>query len=227
MRGWLQRALGKEGRGAAFPRLSSPRPTLPKDTPLDRLRYVVLDTEWTSLDSRSNRLLSMGAIGMQGPSIRLNQQLYRVVNPGVAVPGPGVLIHRLRPCDVEQGSPPLQVLEELNAFAQGAAIVGHFIGMDLKVLRKELAGAGSVFDHPAIDTARVHRWILWRRPHSADIAQQLENLDLQSLAKAYKLEFQEAHHALEDAYLTARLWQRMIHTLQAMKIRDLGALLKI
>jgi DNA polymerase-3 subunit epsilon len=220
MRGWLQRLLDRDGHPSASTHL-------PKDTPIDRLRYVVLDTELTSLDSRSNRLLSIGAIAMEGPSIRLNQQLYRVANPGVAVPAPGVLIHRLRPCDVEQGESPAAVLEELNAFVQGAVIVGHFIGIDLKVLRKELAGAGSVFDNPAIDTARVHRWILWRQPHSADIAQQMENLDLQSLAKAYKLDFEEAHHALDDAFLTARLWQRMIYTLRTMNIRDLGALLKI
>ena len=53
-----------------------------------------------------------------------------------------------------------------------------------------------------------------RSPHSAEEqARRLEHLDLESLAAAYGLPLQEAHHALEDAFLTARLWQRQIHAL--------------
>ena len=54
----------------------------PRTTHSISLRYVVLDTELTSLDYRTNRLLSIGAISMQGPSIQLGNQFYRVINPG-------------------------------------------------------------------------------------------------------------------------------------------------
>lgn len=63
----------------------NPAPGLSPDAPLHSLRYVVLDTELTSLDHRTNRLLSVGAIVMQGPSIRLGEQFYRVVNPQVSI----------------------------------------------------------------------------------------------------------------------------------------------
>src|SRR5215469_575876 len=113
-------------------------PRFPKETPLRDLRYAVLDTELTSLDSRSNRLLSIGAIAMDGSKIRMAEQFYRVVNPGVAVPAQSVLIHKLRPTDVERGVAPQQALAELQQFVEGRVLVAHFVHIDLKVLRKEL-----------------------------------------------------------------------------------------
>jgi DNA polymerase-3 subunit epsilon len=193
---------------------------------LASIRYVVLDTELTSLDSRRNRMLSIGAVAMEGTKIRLNQQFYRVVNPGVAVPASGVPIHGLRPCDVESGEPSAKVLDEFRSFVGSAILVGHFASIDLKVLRKEL-GDGGWLDNPAICTARIEHWILRHGPRTEDLVHRLENLDLVSLAKAYDLDFHERHHALEDAFVTARLWQKMIHVLAGLGVGDLNGLLRI
>ena len=58
-----------------------------KETLLREVRYTVVDTELTSLDAKSNRLLSIGAIAMDGPKIRMAEQFYTVVNPRRACPG--------------------------------------------------------------------------------------------------------------------------------------------
>jgi DNA polymerase-3 subunit epsilon len=199
----------------------------PPDTPLHSMRYVVLDTEFTSLDQRSNRLLSIGALAMEGTKIRMGEQFYRVLNPGVAVPAPGIVVHQLRPDDVEKGEAPLEALEALRHFITGAVLVGHFVHMDLAVLRKELQGTEQMVVNPVVDTARVHRWLVRHGRHTEDLFHHLENVALVSLAKAYRLEFHEAHHALQDAFLTARLWQKLLCELEAHDIRTVGSLLKI
>jgi DNA polymerase-3 subunit epsilon len=198
-----------------------------KDTALPSLRYVVLDTELTSLDERSNRLLSIGAIAMQGARILLGEQFYRVINPGIEVPAQSVVIHKLRPADVETGEPPGQVLAELRQFISGAVLVGHFAEIDVKILRKELADLAHTLNNPVVDTARIHRWIVRHKPHSEDLFRQLEHVDLQSLAKLYQLDFREAHHALEDAFVTAQLWQKLFYQLDRLKVRSLERLLRI
>jgi DNA polymerase III epsilon subunit-like protein len=43
----------------------------------------------------------------------------------------------------------------------------------------------------------------------------------------YNLDFHEAHHALEDAFVTARLWQKLMAKLELMKITNLGDPLRI
>src|ERR1700690_684317 len=197
------------------------------DTALYELRYIVLDTELTSLDKRSNRLLSVGAIAMEGPKIRLGEQFYRVVNPGVPVPAESVVIHHLRSEDVEGGEPLAESLEELRRFIAGAVLVGHFVNIDLKVLRKELGSEGRYLNNPAIDTARVNHWILRHGLYSEELTIQLEQLDLPTVAKFYGLEAGDAHHALSDAFLTAQVWQQMLHALPAKKVRTLKELLKV
>src|SRR5579864_4288001 len=200
---------------------------LSQDSGLDSLRYVVLDTELTSLDSRTNRLLSVGAIAMQGPSIQLGNQFYRVINPGVSIPAESVVIHKLRVEDVVGGEAPKQCLDDLCQFMEGAVLIGHFVDIELKILKKEMGESGHKINNPAIDTARVHQWILRRGPYSEELSAQLEKMDLATLAKFYSLEVQDAHHALSDAFLTARIWQKMLYTLQAKGVRNLRKLLSV
>src|SRR5208282_1317911 len=160
----------------------------PPDPPINSVRYVVLDTEFTSLDQRSNRLLSVGAITMKGASILMGEQFYRVLNPGVEVPAGTVVVHQLRPSDIEQGEPPLEVLAELKDYIAGAVLVGHFIKIDLDILRKELRAARHSLDNPVVDTAQVYRWLLRKERYSEDLFHRLEHVALPSLAKVYNIE---------------------------------------
>jgi len=199
----------------------------PPETPIQSVRYAVLDTEFTSMDKRSNRLLSVGAVTMEGASILMGEQFYRVLNPGVEVPASTVVVHRLRPNDIERGEPPLQALTELRDYIAGAVLVGHFIKMDLDLIRKEMRGTEQSLDGPVVDTAQVHYWLLRDGRYSDDLFHRLEILDLASLAKIYKIECREAHHALDDAFVTARLWQKLVYQLEARGVRTLAGLLKI
>jgi len=106
-------------------------------------------------------------------------------------------------------------------------LVGHFVHIDLKALRRELGDQQHDLSNPAIDTARAHRWILQNGLWQEDLVQQMENVSLEALAKVYNLDFHEAHHALEDAFVTARLWQKLLAKLEAMQIANLGDLLRI
>lgn len=202
-------------------------PRFSKDTPLREVRYAVVDTELTSLDAKSNRLLSIGAIAMDGTKIRVAEQLYRVVNPGVHVPAESVLVHNLRPNDVEQGVAPGEALAELRGFIEGRVVVGHFVQIDMTALRKELGDRQHELSNPAVDTAQVHRWILQNGPWREDLEQRLANISLAALAEFYNLGFHDAHHALEDAFITARLWQKLVVKLESMNVITLGALLKV
>jgi DNA polymerase III epsilon subunit-like protein len=55
----------------------------------------------------------------------------------------------------------------------------------------------------------------------------MANISLAALAGVYNLDFHEAHHALEDAFVTARLWQKQISRLEGLKVHSLGDVLRI
>lgn len=201
--------------------------TSAKDTPLDDVRFAVLDTELTSLNGKTNRLLSVGGIIVTGTKIHLGEEFYRVVNPGVAIPAEGVVIHKLRPEDIANGEEPQAVIGDLQEFILGSVLMGHFAEIDRNVLRKEFAACGHELTNPMICTARLQRWIVQKSGYKEDQFRDLENVDLETLAKSYGLEHTNAHHALADAYMTARLWQRQKYAIEKLGIRNLGQLLKI
>lgn len=199
-----------------------------RNTSLRSTRFVVLDTELTSLDRRTNRLLSVGAIAMNGTSIPLSDQFYRVVNPGVPIPGESIVVHGLRPADVANGDPPESVLRDLHAFIGKAVLVGHFVGIDTGVLRKELQSCNSSpLLNPVLDTARAHHWLAQHDLHLRGLDEVKEPLSLAALAELYGIEMRDAHHALYDAFLTAQLWQRLMPRLEAAGITTLRQALRI
>lgn len=202
--------------------------SIPLDAALTSVRYVVVDTELTSLDRRSNRILSIGAIAMDGTKILLGDHFYRVANPGISVPAETILIHGLRPVDILEGISPAQAVGEFVAFARGALLVGHFVGIDLGALTKEMPPERGVLPNLVIDTYRIQRWLdLRRSAHEGDRGHHMEAFDLASLARRYGLDARQAHHALSDALLTAELWQRLIYALEKAGVRTLRQALRI
>lgn len=182
---------------------------------LDRLRYVVFDTEFTSLEQRTNRLLSVGALAMQGASIHIGEQFYAEMNPGIVVPGASAVVHRLRTDDLAQAQAPRPVLEEFLQFCAGAVLVGHCVHYDVDIVRKELAAFGCDWRPGSVDTANIHRWLETRRRHYPVEAfdERTIRTDLAGVATHYEVTFEEAHHALADAYVTAQVWQRELAAL--------------
>jgi DNA polymerase-3 subunit epsilon len=190
-------------------------------------RYVVVDTEFTSLEKDTNRLLSVGAIVMQGTSIHLGDQFYQVVNPRVPIPAETVVVHRLLPADVQHAETPEAALLAFKKFAEGAVLIGHFVSLDLHVLQKELGGRGDELSNPAIDLAKVHRWILLHERFTEDLDRRLEQMDMCSLANEYRVPVRDLHHALGDAYVTAQLWQKMIVRVEKLGVQTVRDLLRI
>lgn len=191
---------------------------------LRETRFVVVDTELTSLERRTNRLVSIGAVAMYGSSIRIGEQFYRVANPGEDLPAESILVHELRPADVAGGDAPAVVVREFHEFAKGSVLVGHFVGIDINALRKELQ---ETFPNPFIDTARAFHWLQLHGERVRGLDEVEGRMNLAALAKRYDLEIREAHHALGDAFTTAQLWQKLLVELESGGITTLGQALKI
>jgi DNA polymerase III subunit epsilon len=203
------------------------RSPVPRSTPLRDVRFVVLDTELTSLDKRTNRLLSVGAIAMRGPRILLGEQFYRVVNPGVDIPATSIVVHGLRPEDVAQGEAPDTVLNELREFLAHSVLVGHFVGIDAHVLNKELRAIGGSLAVHALDTARAFHWLMLQKALGDGHDHVSAALDLPSVAAHYGIAVHDAHHALVDAFVTAQVWQRIVADFEAAGVTTLGRALRI
>jgi len=183
-----------------------------RTTQIQEAKYIVFDTELTGLSIKKDSIVSIGALKMHGGKIDLNETYYKVVDPKAKLTGQSVLIHGITPSEASE-CPHIDVLlPEFLDFCGSRIIVGHFIAIDLAFINKEMTELfGFPLQNPAIDTRKVYQWI---RRHEEQLcsyhAGLSEKMDLLSLANRYSITVNKAHHSLDDAFVTAQLFQRFI-----------------
>lgn len=180
--------------------------------PAAEARYVVIDTELTGLDERRDSILSLGGVRVAGGRIVVGDTFYREVRPACELSAASILVHGITPDRVRDLPPIGAVLAEFLRFCGRDILVGHFIGIDLAFLRKEIARApGSALANPVLDTWPLYE--LCRARAGGSDGPQLPRLAdprLFELARALAIEVHDGHNALGDAYVTAQVFQRLL-----------------
>jgi DNA polymerase-3 subunit epsilon len=196
--------------------------------PLSELRFVVVDTELTGLDTKRDSIVSIGAVRMRGGVIDLGDTFYQLVNPEKPLSASSVVIHEITPSEVAEKPPIDTVLTEFLEFAADDILVGHFISIDLAFLNREKK---RMFDHEldnaAIDTLSIYEWISKRAKPGVCVHAPIKGYRLYDIAKCFDVPLNVAHNAIADAYMTAQLLQRFLPILKETGVRTLEDLLGI
>jgi DNA polymerase-3 subunit epsilon len=197
--------------------------------PLEKIPFVVVDTELTGLDLKRDSVISVGAIKMAGTRIELGHTLYRLVSPQSRFNRESIVVHGITPDDVVEKPQFDSVVGELLAFCGDRVLVGHFLSIDLGFLGREAAAVRAAeWRRRAVDTMRIHVWIEQHRHRFGDgMAVPEGEVNLQALAAKSGIPVKGAHNALTDAYITAQLLQRQLRALPGLGVRTLGDLLRI
>ena len=196
---------------------------------IEKNEYIIFDTELTGLNPKKDSIVSLGAVKMSGGRIDLSNTYYRVVEPLAALTGKSVVIHGITPSEASL-CPKIDVLlPEFLDFCGSGIIVGHFVSIDIDFINKEMTRLfGFPLQNPAIDTHIIYKWI--RRDEEKTCAFHAglaEDLDLFSLATKYSIPVSEAHNALNDAFITAQVFQRFMSYLLQAGVKITEDLLRI
>jgi DNA polymerase III subunit epsilon len=197
--------------------------------PLEKVPFVVIDTELTGLDMKRDSVVSVGAIKMAGTRIELGRSFYRLVSPRADLKRESIVVHGITPDDVT-AKPSLDVVaDELLAFCGDRILVGHFFSLDLGFLAREAPVMKAAdLRRRAVDTVRIHSWVEQQRHRHAGGYMVPEGaLNLVSLALSHGIRVGGAHNALTDAFITAQLLQRQLRALPDLGVRTLGDLLRV
>jgi DNA polymerase III subunit epsilon len=200
-----------------------------KNTVISEATYIVFDTELTGLNIKKDSIVSIGALRMQGGKIDLNEIYYRVVDPEAQLTGQSVVIHEITPSEASR-CPKIDVLlPEFLEYCRNGIIVGHFVSIDMAFVNKELTKLfGFPLQNPAVDTRKIYKWIRMQEEQVCAFHAGLsEDLDLTSLANRYSIPVKNAHNALNDAFVTAQLFQRFLNLLQKFNINTVTELIRI
>lgn len=180
--------------------------------PLNRLTFVVFDTETTGLQpAEGDEIIQIGAIRIVNGRILYDEIMDQLVDPRRPIPLASVEIHGISP-ELLAGQPTIEkILPSFHHFAEGSVLVAHNAAFDMRFLRKNEVRAGVRFDHPVIDTLLLSSVV---HPHQ-------EKHSLDEVARRFQVPIVGRHTALGDAIVTAEILVRLIPLLEAGGIRTL------
>jgi DNA polymerase-3 subunit epsilon len=183
--------------------------------PVDSVKFVAIDTELTGLDNKRDRIISIGAVKMQGKRILAGDTFYEVVKPNTRLSGESVVIHGITPSELEEKPSIEHVLPNFMDYCGYHILVGFCPQIDVEFINKELEAQGdeSVVNM-VVDILAVYNWLSLRSP-----ARYKSNpKNLYEIASGFEIPVKGAHNALADAYITAQVFQRMLHDLAGLGI---------
>ncbi len=175
--------------------------------------FVALDFELTGLDPSQDAIISFGATPVSGGRVQLADAVYREIKPDVRPSVESVKVHGLRSSDLD-AAPSLSVVSiEMSHALAGRFLLTWVAEVEIGFLRAVFGGPWWWWRRRTIDVidlARVHaraqRTVI--RPEEASLS---------VTARRYGVPVEDAHHALNDALMTAELFLVL-----ATKLSDLG-----
>jgi DNA polymerase III subunit epsilon len=183
--------------------LGDPRFRFMWDAPPEN-EWVALDCETTGLNVKTDDIISIGAVRIQGNRIMTSERLELLVRPDKRVSADSVRVHRLREQDVAQGLSPDDAMMQLMHFIGSRPLVGYYLEFDLAMIKRVLFPMlGMGLPQPKIEVSALYYDYKYR--HLPLDARDTGSIDLRfdSLMKDLGLPMRPAHDALNDAVMAA------------------------
>jgi CBS domain-containing protein len=182
-------------------------------TPLIALDAVVIDTETTGLDPAKARIVEMAGVPLISGRLDEAAGCRLLVNPGEPIPKAASDIHHIDDTMVASAPGFADAWKEFAPFMSGTIVIGHTVGFDLAVLKRECARAGVPWNAPrTLDTSLL----------AQVAAPKLGGYSLEHLASWLGVTVAGRHSALGDAELTAKIFLALIPKLREGNIRTLA-----
>ena len=182
-------------------------------TPLMALDAVVIDTETTGLDPAYARLLEIGAVRLRAGRIDESNVYRSLIQPGEPIPPAATAIHGIDAARVQDAPGFAKAWEEFRHFADRSVIIGHAVGFDLAILKRECERAGFGFVPPRTLDTRLLAQI---------VKPDLAGYTIEIISAWLGVAASDRHTALGDAMTTARMFQALVPKLRESGIRTLA-----
>lgn len=154
---------------------------------------VAVDLETTGLDAQNDAIIEIGAVKFKGD--RVEDEFSALINPGRPIPYNITQLTGINDAMVAKAPRLNQVLPQLEAFVGEATVLGHNIKFDLSFVQAR----GLLRYNDVADTYNLAAALLPSAPR----------YNLGALAKELNILLPATHRALDDARVTAAIYQRL------------------
>jgi DNA polymerase-3 subunit epsilon len=187
-------------------------------TPLERLTYVVFDSETTGLlPSQGDELVQLAAVRIVNGRRVAGEVFDTLVNPARTIPARSTEVHGITDAMVHDAPSPPEAVGQFLRFCEGAVLVAHNAPFDMEFLRRHENAAGGRFEHAVLDTVLL----------SAVVFGQSEQHSLDALTHRLGITIPEEarHTAIGDTVATADAFLRLLSMLKGMGLNTFGDVL--
>lgn len=182
--------------------------------PLLSIDAVVIDTETTGLDPRKARVIELAGVRLLAGKMSAGGQFRQLLRPAdESIPADTTRIHGIDDAMVAEAPAFADVWPRFSAYLDHAVVIGHTVGFDLAMLKRECDLAG----------------LPWVRPRTLDTrllaqiaAPELAGYTLEKLAAWLGVDVVGRHSGLGDAATTARVFLALVPKLRDRGIRTVA-----
>lgn len=183
--------------------------------PLNKLNFVIFDTETTGLNPQVDEICQIAAVRVVNGRVRPDECFDLLVDPGRKIPAASSAVHHITN-DMVQGAPTVaEALTRFHRFADNNVLVAHNAPFDMAFLQRRESEIGLRFDQPILDTVLLSAILFGQ---SAE-----HTLDALCTRLAITIPEDDRHTAIGDAIGTAAAFARMIPMMEAADLPTLGA----
>jgi len=166
------------------------------------MREIVLDTETTGLDPKTQRLVEIACIELEN-HLPTGRHFHKQVNPEMEVPAEAVAVHGLSSAKLKDAPLFGEIVAEFLDFIGESKLVIHNADFDMGFINAELARLGfpKIPNARALDTVQMARRKFPGAPASLD-----------ALCKRFGIDnaHRTLHGALLDAELLAQVYLELV-----------------
>jgi DNA polymerase-3 subunit epsilon len=177
------------------------------DTAVDRVRFVVLDSETTGLDPRTDRLVTIGAVAVLGGEIRLDDTFEALI--ALDRNTSAVTVHGITRDESRQGVSESDALARFLDYLGTGVIVGHHILHDIQTLDAGYERHwGFTLGNHSLDTMDLTRHL--EQDGALGAQAPIRHFTLDSLCEMFGVVPHDRHTASGDAFITAQVFLRLL-----------------
>ena len=191
------------------------------ETPIGDVRFVVLDSETTGLDPSTDRIITIGAVGVLAGEILLGDGYEALIR--VSENTPAVAVHGVTRDESRRGVDEPEALESFLGYLRDAVIVGHHIGHDVRTFDAALHRHwGLHLLNRSLDTMDLT--LLLERDGAFAGRPPIRGYTLDALCEMFGVVPHSRHTATGDAFITAQVFLRLLRLATKFNRAELAGL---
>ncbi|MCH7827905.1 MAG: 3'-5' exonuclease, partial [Bacteroidetes bacterium] len=168
------------------------------DIPINQAEFCVVDTETTGLAAGRNRIIEIGIVIIN--NLKISTKYHSMINPGRHIPANITMITGITNKEVEDAPFFEDIATEIAELISDKVLTAHNLSFDKSFLRKEFLSTENILP-------KVHE--LCTVKLARKVFPELSSKSLGSVCRHLRIKNSEAHRALSDAEVTAKILIKM------------------